>query len=122
MDGTLFFKCGGTTLLQNIVEDFYSKVVEHETLKYYFRGHDLERLKNHQAAFLAVLMGASPSLYTGRGMKEAHQHLDVSEEAFNAIVLTMRDSLRAAGMEENDVALMLERLEGFRSDIVRSTK
>lgn len=120
MDGTLFLKYGGTPLLQDIVDDFYSKAVQHEALKHYFAGHDIERLKNHQAAFLAVLMGAPPALYTGRGMKEAHEQLKVTEEAFNVVASILRESLGDGGMEENDVALMLESLEGFRGDLVRS--
>jgi hemoglobin len=119
MTETLFLKYGGTSLLNTVVENFYSKVVQHPSLQHYFAGHDIEKLKNHQATFLAVLMGAPPALYTGRGMKEAHHHLHVTEEAFDLVAVTLGESLRQGGMEETDVAVRLEALGKFRGDVVR---
>lgn len=118
MAESLFLKYGGTSLLTDVVDHFYAKVVQHEGLKHYFAGHDIERLKNHQAAFLAVLMGAPPSLYSGRGMKEAHHHLHITHEAFDLMRTTLADSLRHGGMEESDITVMLEVLEKFRGEVV----
>ncbi|MEY4667329.1 MAG: hypothetical protein RL518_28 [Pseudomonadota bacterium] len=118
MAANLFFKYGGTSLLQEVVEDFYAKAVQHEELKHYFVGHDIERLKNHQAAFLAVLMGAPTDLYSGRGMRQAHQHLNITHSAFDAMTAALESSLRKAGMESEDVATLLTTLQSFRSEVV----
>lgn len=118
MDGTLFLKYGGTPLLEAVVDDFYSKAVEHEKFRHYFEGHDIQRLKNHQAAFLAVLMGAPSTLYTGRGMRDAHRHLNITHDAFDAMTFVLEESLRQGGMEEQDVGSMLEMLQRFRDEVV----
>jgi truncated hemoglobin YjbI len=44
MQETLFLKYGGSSLLIDVVEDFYGKVVQQEGLKHFFVGHDIERL------------------------------------------------------------------------------
>ena len=58
MTGSLFDTYSGLPTLNTVASDFYALATSNETLKPFFDGVTMERLYHHQAAFLAVLMGA----------------------------------------------------------------
>jgi hemoglobin len=118
MTGSLFDKYSGLPTLNTVVSDFYALATSNETLKPFFDGVTMERLYQHQAAFLAVLMGAPTNLYTGRTMKEAHAHLHITEKAFDTMVMCLEQALFGGGIDEADIATMLERVMQFKSQIV----
>lgn len=118
MAESLFDKYGGMPTIFTIIEDFYSKVLSHPRLTPYFDGVNVERLMNHQAAFVAMLMGAPASLYTYKSMKEAHAHLKITEESFNLVAVALEGSLRDGGVEEPDIATMMEAVGKYKDDIV----
>jgi truncated hemoglobin YjbI len=78
----------------------------------------MKRLYHHQAAFLAVLMGAPTNLYTGRPIKEAHSHLHITEKAFDTMVGCLDQALFGEGIDEAYIATMLARVVQFKSQVV----
>ena len=118
MATSLFEKYSGLPALSIVVNDFYTIATSNATLKPYFEGIDMNRLYEHQAAFLAVLMGAPTNLYSGRSMHEAHAHLKITGEAFDVMVNCLEQALFAGGIAEEDIATMLQRVHTFRGQIV----
>jgi hypothetical protein len=55
-------------------------------------------------------------------MKEAHHHMHVSDDAFDAIAMALAESLRTHHMDEADISIMLHKLEEFRGEIVSNEK
>lgn len=51
-------------------------------------------------------------------MKEAHAHLHITEKAFDTMVMCLEQALFGGGIEEADIATMLERVLQLKSQVV----
>ncbi|MBO9577518.1 MAG: group 1 truncated hemoglobin [Microbacteriaceae bacterium] len=114
---SIYEEIGGRETVRATVHVFYGRVTSDPLLTSYFAGIDLDRLEAHQRAFLAAALGG-PDLFSGRGMAEAHAHLDITDEAFDAIVEHLAISLRDLGAPEPAIHAVRERLEPMRADVV----
>jgi hemoglobin len=115
---SLYEKYGGLPTIIPIVESFYRRVLANDHLQPYFRGVNLQKLSDHQVNFIAVAMGAPSGIYTGRPLREAHAHLRVTDDAFALVAQALEDSLREAGVEEEDVTTMVSAIVGQRGEVV----
>ncbi len=115
---SLYEKYGGLPTIIPIVESFYRRVLANDRLQPYFRGVDLQKLSDHQVNFIAAAMGAPSGIYTGRSLREAHAHLQVTEDTFALVAQALEDSLREAGVEEEDVTTMVSAIVGLKGEVV----
>ena len=113
----LYEELGGDAGLGTAVEVFYTRVVADPELAPYFAGIDLDRLRAHQRAFLALALDG-PAVFTGRSLEHAHAALHITGEHFDALVDHLAATLGDLGVAPASVALVRERLEGFRPLIV----
>lgn len=118
MEQTLFDKYGGIPAVQEIVRDFYKRVLRRPNLRRYFTGVDQERLIRHQAAFVSLAMGKMPSNYVGRNMRDAHAGLGVTPASFDLVVELLCDAMRSAGVESGDIAQIASKINRYKDDIV----
>lgn len=81
---TLFDRIGGMTAVNAAVEIFYNKVITDSRINHFFAKIDMERQAGKMKAFLAYAFGA-PMKYDGKSMRQAHQHMQINEEHFNAV-------------------------------------
>ena len=108
MDATMLARYGGLPVVARIVLGFYDRVLSSDDLKSYFAGADMRRLVDHQARFIASLMGG-PASYTSEYLRDVHAHLDIDAPAFEAMMGLLEDSLREARFAAADVeAIMAE--------------
>ncbi|MFB6107701.1 MAG: group 1 truncated hemoglobin [Haloplanus sp.] len=96
-EATLYDRLGGRDGIDAVVDDFYDRVLADESLEAYFEDSDPAELRAHQKRFVAHVAGG-PVAYDGAEMAAAHDHLDVTAEAFGRVA----DHL-AASLEANDV-------------------
>lgn len=115
---SLYEKYGGLPTIIPIVEAFYRRVLANDHLQPYFRGVNLQKLSDHQVNFIAVAMGAPSAIYTGRSLREAHAHLQVTDEAFALVAKALEDSLREGGVEEEDVTTMVSAIVGLKREVL----
>lgn len=101
MSGTLYERLGGEDGIEAAVDEFYDRVLSDESLQHYFEGTDTDDLREHQRAFLTVVVGG-PAEYDGDDMRRAHAHLAISEADFVAVADHLEDALRVEGVEEED--------------------
>jgi len=91
---TLFEKIGGMNAVNAAVDIFYSKVLADELISHFFANTDIKTQAGKQKAFLAYAFGA-PLPYTGKNMRDAHAHMNLTENHFNAVaghlVATLKD-------------------------------
>jgi hemoglobin len=113
----IYDELGGPDGLRTAVTVFYHRVTADPELGGYFEGVDLERLKAHQRAFLAAAFGG-PQVFSGRGLREAHADLHITDAAFDAMVTTLLTSLADIGVATQAVGVVAERLEGVRDEVV----
>ncbi|MGX5682094.1 group I truncated hemoglobin [Schumannella luteola] len=114
---SVFDKLGGETAIALAVEDFYARMTADPELAGWFEGLDLETLKHHQRAFLAVALGG-PEEYSGRSMRSAHAGLGITDRAYTRTVAHLADALTALGADPELVATVVRRVELMRAAIV----
>ena len=115
---TLFEKYGGFTTVSTIVHSFYSDLLESPKVKHFFVKINMEKLIDHQTKFISHALGG-PAQYEGRALLQAHQHLKVTNEEFDEVADILRDNLEDAGMEDEDVNIVMAIVESVRDAIVK---
>lgn len=115
---TLFARKGGHRVVARIVFGFYDRVLVSPRLGPFFEGVDMRRLVDHQAKFVASVMGG-PGAHTDAELASVHGHLSISDADFDAMLEAMEATLAAEGFSAGEAAEILAALEGRRDVIVR---
>jgi len=97
---TLYEKLGGKDAVDAAVEIFYGKVLADDRIKHFFDGVDMAKQRGKQKIFLAYAFGG-PVNYDGKDMREAHKHLDLNEEHFNAVAENLVETLKELNVPQN---------------------
>ncbi len=118
MTQSLYDKYGGFATISAVVRRFYDKILASQALRPYFDGVDMARLIDHQVKFLCKVLGG-PDNYTGRMLKAAHAHLNITEAAFGDVATLLKQTLEESGVEPRDVDTVLGVVASTRNDIVR---
>lgn len=74
-------------------------------------------LKYHVTSMVCQASGG-PEKYTGRGMKESHQHLNITEKEWQAMLVDFKkvlDKFKVPGQEQNELIAIVE---STKKDIV----
>jgi len=114
---SLFADVGGAPAVSAAVDSFYERVLADPELQVWFEGIELDKLKAHQRAFLAVGLGG-PELYEGRSMRTAHRGQHITTEAYSAVLDHLADALTDLGVQESIIVQVIERIEKLRAAIV----
>ncbi|HEX3542328.1 MAG TPA: group 1 truncated hemoglobin [Acidimicrobiales bacterium] len=114
---SIYDEIGGRAAVDAAVAGFYQRVLNDESLFRYFDGINLAGLMRHQRAFIGMALGG-PVAYQGRDMKAAHAGLDITPEAFGAVVQHLIDTLAGLGVPEDTIATIVGALAPLQDDIV----
>lgn len=120
MSQTLFEKYGRTPAIATIVKSFYKQVLAQQQLRGYFTSVPIERLIEHQIAFVSVAMGESPLAYTGRALDDAHRSLRVTEADFDLVAMLFQRSLQEAQLEPADILTIVDKIKALKAMVVTS--
>jgi hemoglobin len=115
----LYDSLGGAAGLEALVDRLYARVLADPLLSPWFESIDLPKLKGHQHAFLAVALGG-PHAYAGRSLGHAHAAIDLTHEAFDAMLGHLAGTLAEFGADEHAVEAVLTKLAPLERDIVSS--
>lgn len=96
----LFEEIGGADAVNAAVDIFYRKVLTDPVIMHFFDDVDMDRQIGKQKAFLTMAFGG-PNNYTGKDMREAHKHLDLTEEHFNAVAGNLKSTLEELNVADN---------------------
>jgi hemoglobin len=113
-------RIGGSEALEAAVDRFYHRVLGDEQLQPYFDGVDMERLRWHQHAFLAMALGGSRG-YLGRSLAAAHAHLTITDDAFDRVMDHLVATLVELGVDASSVRDVGSALLPRRHDICGRT-
>jgi hemoglobin len=114
---TLHHNSGGDEMLALAVEDLYKRLLTDQLLAPWFVDVDLAALKEHQRAFLAVVLGG-PEAYDGRSMRNAHTGMAITNEAYTAMLGHLTDALEELSVEPEALGQIVKRIETMRAAIV----
>jgi hemoglobin len=114
---TLFDKLGGQQGIEQVVDDFYKRVLSDSTLSPFFARTDLDRQRRQQAAFFSQIFDG-PKQYSGRQMPETHKGLNLQQQHFDAIVKHLRESLTGRGVSAEDINAAVARVDNLKGAIL----
>lgn len=107
----------GRVRVRQVVSDFYGSVLRSGRLAPYFDGVDVHGLMEHQAAFLAAVMGG-PIRHSSGDIANAHRGLGVNPGDFEEMIRLLRVSLEKSGFDPADVDLVLDRYHEYKDLVI----
>jgi truncated hemoglobin YjbI len=116
---TLYDSLGAEVGIRTVVAGFYDRVVNDPKLAGYFASVDMSELRRHQVQFLSSATGG-PKQYSGRTLSEAHRNLNITDDAFDAVVVHLVQCLTDAGVAKDLIDEVVGALAPLRSDVVAS--
>ncbi|MBV9388529.1 MAG: group 1 truncated hemoglobin [Chroococcidiopsidaceae cyanobacterium CP_BM_ER_R8_30] len=114
---TLYEKLGGQQAIEQIVDDFYERVLADDTVNHFFVHTDMEKQRRHQTAFISYALGG-PNQYTGYSMEMAHAGLNLQPEHFNAIVQHLGEALAAHGVSSEETKIVLAHVKTLKPAVL----
>lgn len=107
-------RIGGASSVKAAVELFYDKVLADPELAGYFVDVDMAGQRRHLALMLTVVLGG-PNEYTGRGLDEAHQPLNITVGHYAKVGEYLTVTLAELGVPADilaDVQTVLGQVQG----------
>lgn len=99
---SLFERIGGAPAVEAAVDIFYRKVLVDDRISHFFDTVDMDAQIAKQKAFLTVAFGG-PNHYSGKDMRAAHKHMNLTEEHFDAVVANLAATLTELGVATSDI-------------------
>lgn len=116
-DQSAYARVGGGAAVRLVVDNFYDKVLGDTDLAPYFVESELTNLKRHQVQLISHLLGG-PVSYEGRELREAHEGLDISSDAYARVTEHLVAALLEAEVPDDIIASLGETLTAVQPDIV----
>lgn len=110
---------GGGPAVAAVVGSFYERVLGDDRLAPHFVGVDLPRLKRHQVLLVSQVMGG-PAEYDGRDLQTAHQHLQITDGDFGAVVEHLVASFEEFSVPGDVVGRVVTALGATKPDVVNA--
>ncbi len=114
---TLFEKIGGMDAVNAAVDIFYKKVLKDESINHFFTSTDMKTQSAKQKAFLAYAFGA-PLAYTGKNMRDAHAHMDLTEAHFGSVATHLVETLQELNVPQNLIDEVLTIAVSTKDDVL----
>lgn len=113
----LYERLGGEAAVDKAVDIFYDKVLADERIRDYFENIDMVAQARKQKAFLTMVFGG-PNTYGGNDMRNAHAHLALTDEHFDAVVEDLAATLQELGVADTDIAEVATIAESVRGEVL----
>jgi hemoglobin len=109
-------RIGGGPAIRGVVDRFYGLLLEDAELRPYFEV-DMPRLKRHQAALLAQVLGG-PGDYVGRDLGDAHASLAIPADHYRKVVNYLTGVLYISQVPSDIIGDVGQVLASLESQIV----
>jgi hemoglobin len=114
---TLFERLGGMVSLDVAVDRFYDRLLADPELAHFFDSVDMRRQRAHQKAFLAMALGG-PRGYRGRGLAEAHAHLDINDHHVDLVAGHLVDVLVGLDVPQELIQEVVTAVDSLRDTVL----
>jgi hemoglobin len=121
---SLYERLGGAYSIATVVDDFIERLLVNATLNANPAISEARArvpkagLKFHVTALVCEASGG-PCKYTGRAMKESHQHLNITQAQWDAMVVDFKATLDKFKVPQREQQELITIVGSTRSDIVR---
>ena len=114
---SVYEKIGGAPAVDAAVDIFYRKVLADDRINEFFDTVDMEGQHAKQKAFLTMAFGG-PNEYTGKDMREAHKHMNLTEEHFNAVAECLVGTLRDLNVPQEQIDEVVTIAVSVKDDVL----
>ncbi len=97
---SVYESIGGEAAVDAAVDIFYRKVLADDLISGFFDSVDMDAQRAKQKSFLTVAFGG-PNAYTGKDMREAHKHMNLTEDHFNAVAGHLVETLQELNVAQD---------------------
>ena len=120
---SLYERLGGVYSIATVVDDFVERLLVDATLNAnpaidQARARVPKAGLKFQVTALVCSATGGPCKYTGRPMKEAHQHLHITQAQWDAMLAAFRTTLARFKVPQREQQELLAIVESTKSDIV----
>jgi hemoglobin len=114
---TLYRQLGGHEAIVAVVDLFTRRLAADTELARFFAHLDQERLRHHQATFLAEALDG-PHRYQGRTLREAHRGLGLTAHHFRLVIAHFAAALGGCDVPEALGAEVVGRIVALRAEVI----
>jgi hemoglobin len=120
---SLYERLGGVYNIASVVDDFIERLYVNDILNANPKIKEARDrvpkagLKFRVTALVSEVTGG-PEKYTGRSMKEAHQHLNITEKEWKAMLADFKKTLDKYKVPPHEQKELIAIVEGTKKDIV----
>jgi hemoglobin len=121
---SLYERLGGVYSIATVVDDFIERLLVNTTLNANPAINEARArvpkagLKFHVAALVCEVTGG-PCKYTGRTMKESHEHLNITQTQWDAMLADFKATLDKFKVPQREQQELIEIVSRTKNDIVR---
>jgi hemoglobin len=122
-EASLYERLGGVYNIATVVDDFIERLYVNDILNANPKIDEARKrvpkagLKFRVTALVCQVTGG-PEKYTGRSMKESHQHLNINEKEWKAMLDDFKKTLDKQKVPEREQKELIAIVEGTKKDIV----
>ena len=123
---SLYERLGGTYSIATVVDDFIERLLVNSTLNANPAIKEARArvpkagLKFHVTTLVCEVSGG-PCKYTGRTMKESHEHLNITAAEWDAMVADFKTTLNKFNVPQREQQELITIVGSTKNDIVRSS-
>jgi truncated hemoglobin YjbI len=99
-------------------DSFYIRVTSNPLVKPLFAGKDLADIKRKFLATLLIMCDKGVSEAAAATLIKMHEHLNMSEGAYNAVMTSLEDTLVQYRVPEETIAQFVPMIDYFRDEMV----
>ncbi len=114
---SLFERIGGTKTIENLMTDFYGRVMKDPELAPYFESVTMDKLIRMQREFFGAALDG-PQQYSGLSLAHAHGGRGIKAKHFNRFSQHLLETLKSQGIKESDIAEIIGRVNTYADDII----
>ena len=124
---SLYERLGGVNTIAVLVDDVVERSYVSEVFNANPRIAEAHKrfpkpVYKFNATALVCMVTGGPQKYTGRSLKEAHQHLRATEKEWQELVKMIRDSMNYLKVPEKEQDEVIAIVESTKGDVVPSAK
>jgi len=114
---SVYEKLGGEAAMDAAVDIFYRNVLADDRVSHFFDAVDMQAQRGKQKAFLTMAFGG-PNGYTGKDMREAHKHMQLTEVHFNAIAESLVATLEELSVPQDYIDEVIDIALSVKDDVL----
>ena len=115
---TLYERLGGEEKVRKIVRDVLQRNLDNPIIGHHFKKVDMEKLNQLVFDFFSMGIGG-PHKYTGRDMRTAHAHLNITDDDFQRANIDTILALKENDVADAEINEIISILDSMRGDVVR---